>query len=152
MEPAIILLDEHTDQATKQMLHNVIVRKRKFDKAKRNHELSIWASTCMAVMLLLYLYFYIARPYSYSFFAMFSVFVDNFNHFIFLVATIGLYGLMILLKQKRDKAEKEYHGIRCEIIDRSKDLWKQEAQWKNRHKVFEMMKKNYDINLYHENK
>ncbi|RFU65568.1 DUF2663 family protein [Peribacillus glennii] len=152
MEPAIILLDEHTDQATKQMLQNVIVRKRKFDKAKRNHELSIWASMGMAAILLLYLYFYIARPYSFSFFAMFSAFVDNFNHFFFLVTTIGLYGLMIMLKQKRDKAETEFHGLRCEIIDRSKDLWKQEAQWKNRHKVFEMMKNNYDINLYHENK
>ncbi|MDQ0219019.1 DUF2663 family protein [Peribacillus cavernae] len=152
MEPAIILLDEHTDQATKHMLQTVIERKRKFDLAKRNHLVSIWASMTMAAMLLVYVYFYIARPYSDSFFDMFSVFVDNDNHFLFLLATIGLYGFMIVLKQMRDKAEKEYQGLRCEIIDKSKDLWKQESQWTNRHKVFEMMKKNYDINLYHENK
>jgi hypothetical protein len=152
MESAIILLDEHTDQATKQMLQSVIERKKKFDIAKKQHIVSIWASMSSAALLFLYLYFFIAYPYSYSFFAMFSVFVDNFNHFIFLVATFGFYGYMIFLKQKRDKAEKEYQGLRCEIIDRSKDLWKQEAAWKNRHKVFEMMKKNYDINLYHENK
>ncbi|RFU69067.1 YpbF family protein [Bacillus sp. V59.32b] len=152
MEPSILLLDGHTDQATKKMLQNVIERKRKFDKAKRNHLISIWVSLGMAAILLLYIYFYIARPYSYSFFAMFSAFVDQSNHFIFLVVTIGLYGYMNLLKTKRDKAEKEYQGLRCEIVDRSKDLWKQEGAWQNRHKVFEMMKNNYDINLYHENK
>jgi hypothetical protein len=152
MESAIILLDEHTDQATRQMLQNVVVRKRKFDAVKRKHIMSIWAVMILSLMLLLYIYFYIAIPYSYSFFAMFSVFVDDSVHFIFLLSTVGLYGYMILLKHKRDKAEKEYHGLRCEIIDRSKDLWKQQEEWKNRHKVFEMMKKNYDINLYHENK
>ena len=51
-----------------------------------------------------------------------------------------------------DKAEKEYQLLRCEIITKSKLLWEKESEWKNRHKVFEMMKKNYDINLYHENK
>ncbi|MGW9606608.1 DUF2663 family protein, partial [Heyndrickxia sporothermodurans] len=39
----------------------------------------------------------------------------------------------------------------CEIIDRSKDLWKNEA-WKSRNVVFEMMKEKYNINLYHESK
>lgn len=152
MEPSILLLDEHTDQATKKMLQNVIDRKRKFDKAKRNHIISIWACFGLAALLLLYIYFNIARPYSYSFFAMFSAFVNQSNHILFLIAVFGLYGYMNLLKTKRDKAEKEYHGLRCEIVDRSKDLWKHEAAWQNRHKVFEMMKNNYDINLYHENK
>ncbi|WP_409301433.1 YpbF family protein [Peribacillus sp. SCS-155] len=152
MEPAIILLDEHTDQATRQMLQNVVVRKRKFETLKKKHILSIVAAMTLSCMLLVYLYFYIAVPYSYSFFAMFSVFVNNSMHFLFLLITVGVYSYMILLKKQRDKAEKEFHGLRCEIIDRSKDLWKQKEEWKNRHKVFEMMKKNYDINLYHENK
>ncbi|PLS16380.1 DUF2663 domain-containing protein [Bacillus sp. M6-12] len=151
MEPAIILLDEHTDEATKQMLQSVVDRKRKFDKYKRNHLISLWASIALAGMFLSYIYVYIAKPYSYSFFAMFSAFVDEFDHFIFLIAVIGLYGYMLVLKQKLDKAEKEYHALRCEIIDRSKDLWRDQA-WKTRHKVYESMKKNYDINLYHENK
>ncbi|MEW8986220.1 MAG: DUF2663 family protein, partial [Bacillus sp. (in: firmicutes)] len=62
------------------------------------------------------------------------------------------YGLMNLFRNKRDKAEKEFHALRCEIIDKSKDLWRKEEAWSNRHLVFEMMKKNYDINLFHENK
>ncbi len=69
-----------------------------------------------------------------------------------LIVIFGLYGLMNVYRQKRDKAEKEFHALRCEIIDKSKDLWKKEDAWNNRHLVFEMMKQNYDINLYHENK
>lgn len=69
-----------------------------------------------------------------------------------LILTIGLFGLMNLLKQKREKAEKEFHDLRREIVDKSKDLWKKEEAWKNRHQVFEMMKNNYDINLFYESK
>ena len=83
---------------------------------------------------------------------MFSSFVGQETNLYFLVAAGGLFGLMNLLKAKREKAEKEFHALRCEIIDKSKDLWKKEDEWKNRHLVYETMKKHYDINLYHENK
>ena len=59
---------------------------------------------------------------------------------------------MNVLKQQKDKKEKEYQELRCEIVNRSKDLWKKEEHWKNRHIDFEAMKKTYDINLYHEKK
>jgi hypothetical protein len=152
MESAIIMLDENTDQATRQMLQKVIEKKRKYERLKNKHIFSIWTSMIMAVLLFGYVYYYIVVPYSSSFFTMFSMFVDRFSHFVFLSASIGMYGYMLMIKKKMDKAEKEYHGLRCEIIDKSKDLWKKEQEWKNRHKVFEMMKSNYDINLYHESK
>lgn len=147
-----ILLLENTDQATMKMLDNVRKRKEKFDKSKRMHTMFIWATLTTAAAYFAYLYFTIATHYSYSFAAMFSAFVNDSNNFTFLVLTVGLYGYMNLLKQKVDKKEKEFHELRCEIVDRSKDLWKREEAWKNRHVVFEMMKKNYDINLYHEKK
>jgi hypothetical protein len=59
---------------------------------------------------------------------------------------------MNIFREKKEKAEKEFHALRCEIIDKSKDLWKKEESWTSRHLVFEMMKKTFDINLYHENK
>jgi hypothetical protein len=147
-----ILLLENTDQATKQMLENVRKRKEKFDKSKRLHTMFIWATLTTASIYFGYLYFTIAKLYSYSFAAMFSAFVNDSNNLTFLVLTVGLYGFMNVLKQKMDKKEKEYHELRCEIVDRSKDLWKKEEEWKNRHVIFEMMKNNYDINLYHEKK
>lgn len=152
METSILVLDDRTDKATKQMLQKVVERKRKFDAFKFRHLTVLWLTVFLAFSYIYFLYKTIAVPYSYSFAAMFSAFVDqSFNLYAFVVIG-GLFGLMNLLKQKKDKAEKEFHALRCEIIDKSKDLWKPKDAWKNRHLVFEMMKKNYDINLYHENK
>ncbi|TCN23011.1 DUF2663 family protein [Mesobacillus foraminis] len=152
MEQLIQNLDGRTDQATRRMLHNVVQRKRKFDKFKKNHLIVMWATIGMAGIFLAYLYLTTIKPYSYSFYEVFSVFVSRSPNLYFLILTAGLFGLMNLLKEKREKAEKEFHALRCEIIDKSKDLWKKEDEWKNRHLVFEMMKKMYDINLFHENK
>jgi hypothetical protein len=152
MELPIKLLDDKTDPATKQILENVVKRKRKFDMYKKRHTVTIWVTISIVSLFFLYLYFTIAAAYSYSFAAMFSAFVNDTNNLTFLAATAGMYGYMNLLKGKREKAEKEFHDLRCEIVDRSKDLWKKEDAWKDRHLVFEMMKKNYDINLYHEKK
>ena len=143
---------EHTDEATKQMLENVRKRKIKFDTAKRWHYLTIYSMLFFAFVFFIYFYFMIAKQYSYSFFAMFSASVsDAINISLFAITAI-LYGAMNVLRQQKDKKEKEYQELRCEIVNRSKDLWKKEEHWKNRHLDFEVMKKNYDINLYHEKK
>jgi hypothetical protein len=152
MESSIIMLVEHTDQATKMMLQNVIERKKKFDKIKRDHLFVTLATLLLGLLFLIYLYVFIVKPYYYSFFDMFSVFVNHYINLFYMLTVFGYYGYMLYLKKKLDKAEKEYHDLRCEIIDKSKDLWKQEEAWKNRHKVFELMKEKFDINLYHENK
>jgi len=152
MEESIRQLDERTDLATKQMLDNVVKRKRKFEKAKLKHHLSIAATLMMTGLFLFYTYHTIVLSYSYSFYAMFSAFVQKGTNFYLLIATFSLYGAMIIYKEQRDKKEKEFHELRCEIVDRSKDLWKKEEEWKSRHIVFEMMKREYDINLYHEKK
>jgi uncharacterized membrane protein len=152
MEQSIKMLDERTDQATRQMLQGVVKRKRKFDSLRQKHLAVMWLTIGLTAIFLLYLYNTTIKPYSYSFYEVFSVFVSQTANLYFLIITIGLFGFMNLLKEKREKAEKEYHALRCEIIDKSKDLWKKEEEWKNRHLVFEMMKKQYDINLFHENK
>lgn len=152
METEIMKLDDKTDPATRKMLQNVIDRKRKFDRYKSRHLVSVWSTIGLISIYFYYLYVTVIKPYSYSFAEIFSVYVQNSANLYFLIVTVGVYGFMVLLREKREKAEKEYHALRCEIVDRSKDLWKKEEEWKNRHVVFEMMKKIYDINLYHENK
>lgn len=152
MESPIKMLDHRTDHATRQMLENVVKRKKKFEKAKTRHHMAIFATLGMASAFLAYLYEVVVQDYSYSFYAMFSAFVQKGASLYLLVGTVSLYGMMIMLKEQREKKEKEYHDLRCEIVDRSKDLWKKEDEWKSRHLVFEMMKKEYDINLYHEKK
>ncbi|MEH7107376.1 MULTISPECIES: DUF2663 family protein [Bacillaceae] len=143
---------EYTDEATKQMLENVRKRKDKFDKAEKKHFISIYATLLLALIYFVYFYFTIAKYYSYSFMAMFTASVNDQVNIVLLALTIIGYGSMNVLKQQKEKKEKEYQELRCEIVDRSKDLWKKEEQWNNRHIVFDVMKKAYDINLYHEKK
>ncbi|MCM3586474.1 YpbF family protein [Mesobacillus maritimus] len=152
MEETIIHLDERTDEATKHMLNNVVKRKRKYDNLKQKHLIIMIITVGVATIFTLYLYQTTIRPYSYSFYEVFSAFFSQSINLYLFILTGGLFGLMNLLREKRDKAEKEFHALRCEIIDKSKDLWKKEHEWKSRHLVFEMMKEKYDINLYHENK
>ena len=152
MEPSILMLDDRTDQATKQMLNNVVKRKKRYEDFKSKHLLILSLTLLLTAFLFIYLFLTVARPYSYSFAAMFSAFVSSSVNFYLLIVIMGTFGYMNLLREKRDKAEKEFHALRCEIIDKSKDLWKKEEAWSQRHQVYEMMKSNYDINLYHENK
>ncbi|WP_040208312.1 DUF2663 family protein [Neobacillus jeddahensis] len=151
MDTPIQLL-EYTDQATKQMLENVRKRKTKFDKAKMWHYFSIYGTLFGAFVFIVYFYLTIYKHYSFSFLSMLSATLnDTVAMFLLVLSMIG-FGTMNLLKQQKEKKEKEYQELRCEIVDRSKDLWKREEEWKNRHFVFEVMKKHYDINLYHEKK
>mgnify|MGYP000937109203 CR=1 FL=1 len=152
MDDQILKLDEHTDPATKQMLQNVVKRKKKFDQYKAKHLFVMSCTLFFTFIYFIYLYLTIVKPFSYSFSAMFSAYVGHSANLYFLIITMGTYGLMNVFKVKMDKAEKEFHAIRCEVIDKSKDLWNKEESWSNRHLVFEMMKKQYDINLFHENK
>ena len=141
-----------TDEATKQMLQNVVKRKRKFDRYKLWHLIILWTTVLFSLLYIALIYKEVVNPYSYSFAAMFSAFLGLSMNEWALVFLFALFGYMNVLKKKVDKYEKEYHLLRCEIIDKAKDLWRTEEEWKNRHLVFEMMKAKYDINLYHENK
>lgn len=152
MESLNLILDEKTDPVTKQILQNVVKRKKNLDTYKMKHKKAVWSTLFLLMLFFAYMYFSIIKNYSYSFSAMFSSFVENPGNLLILMAVIGMYGYTNMLKERMEKAEKEFHDLRCEIVDRSRDLWKKEDEWQNRYLVFEMMKKNFDINLYHEKK
>ncbi|WP_050615457.1 YpbF family protein [Bacillus testis] len=153
MDPAIIQLDDSvTDLATKRMLQNVIERKRKFDRLKKKHFRTTIVTLILGLLLILYIYILYVRPYSSSLLDVLTEFMGHNTSLLYCTVAFGVYGYMLILKKKMDKAEKEYHALRCEIVDRSKDLWKQENAWKERHKIFQVMKEMYDINLFHQNK
>ncbi|XXM74140.1 YpbF family protein [Lysinibacillus sphaericus] len=151
MHNSIREFEDWTDQATKQMLNNLVERKQKFDRAKKMHAYTLWLAVFTAFCFLYYLSEAVLEPYSYSFGAMFSVYVSHPFHLYLTVFIGGLFGGVKVLHQLKEKKEKEYQDLRKEIIDRSKDLWKEEA-WKMRHRVFDKMKSQFDINLYHGSK
>ncbi|GAA0347189.1 hypothetical protein GCM10008967_41980 [Bacillus carboniphilus] len=152
MEPSIIKIGDWTDQATKQLLQLAVNKKRKFEKYKRYHLYAVWLTMFSAFFTLLYLFRVVIEPYSDSFQIMISAFVESSFHLYLLILVGGFYGGMNFYKKKKTKAEDEYHALRREIVDRSKDLWKKEEAWHKRHLVYDMMKKEFDINLYHETK
>ncbi|WP_175991172.1 YpbF family protein [Bacillus sp. Marseille-Q1617] len=151
MHDSIREFEDWTDPATKQMLNNLVERKQKFDLAKKRHLYILWIAIMTAFCFLYYLTKAVLEPYSYSFGAMFSVYVSESLHLFISVFLAGLFGAVKVLHQLKEKKEKEYQDLRKEIIDRSKDLWKEEA-WKKRHQVFDKMKSQFDINLYHGSK
>ncbi|MET3696148.1 uncharacterized protein DUF2663 [Bacillus oleivorans] len=152
MEPSILKIGDWTDQATKQLLQLAVNKKRKFDKFKRYHLLSVWCTVISAFLFLYYVNNTVIEPYSDSFQLMISAFVDHPYHLYMVLIVGGSFGGMNVLRKKRSKAEDEYHELRREIVDRSKDLWKHEEAWRKRHLVLDMMKKEFNINLYHETK
>lgn len=152
MDIRISQLDHKTDEATKIMLQKVIDKKRKYEKLKKSHLFVLWTTILSSFSFFIYLFYTVVDPNAHSFAMMFSVFVSNTMHLYVLMILIGCYGMMNLLREKRDKAESEFHTLRCEIIDKSTDLWSGKDAWQQRHLVFDMMKKQFDINLYYESK
>jgi hypothetical protein len=151
MEVNLMILNSDTDQATKQMLQYVIEKKRKWDNYHFAHRIMLWTSILYTLALFYLFYYSIMTPYQYSLLEMLVILTNKKSYLLIVLLAIFLFSGTTILHKKREDSEKEYHDLRCEIIDRSKDLWKGEA-WKNRHHIFQMMKETYDINLYHESK
>lgn len=152
IEKKISELNDYTDEVTKQMLQHSVEKKRKFEKLKaRAYYMKLTVLFLLSIFLV-YVYKTIVLPYSHSTELMISIFLDGSIYFFFVFVIGGLYGGVRYFDKKKDEAEDKYHAIRCEIIDKSKDLWKEPTQWRERQRVFEMMKKEFDVNLYHESK
>ncbi|KMJ59787.1 hypothetical protein AB685_02680 [Bacillus sp. LL01] len=151
MEAVIKMLNHHTDEATKQTLQLLVNKKRKQDTFKKR-EWRWRLSCCVTVGLFLaYIYFFIFQN-SPSYSVSISYFFDRTLHFWIVMFIAFQLGMIKYLLYKKDKAEKEYHDLRKEVVKRSDDYWSEASDWKQRHLVFDMMKKEFDINLYHETK
>lgn len=151
MESVIQTLDKHTDDATKKTLQLLVAKKRKFDQFKKREWRWRLSTFFTLGLFLIYIYYFIVGQ-STSYSEMFAYFFDRSIH-LPIVMFIGCQiGMIKYLLYKKDKAEKEYHELRKEMVKRSDDYWSQPEEWKQRHQVFEMMKREFDINLYHETK
>jgi len=143
-------LSELTDEVTKQMLLGVIEKKEKWDQLKTKvRALQVMTSAgCMAFFS--YIIWKIVFPYA-TVSSMIVVFFSRFEHMFILLLLVTAYWGILFYKKKCDKAEEEFHALRCEIIQKSADLWRNEDEWNKRHQWFTIMKTEYDINLFYEN-
>ncbi|MBS2969443.1 YpbF family protein [Metabacillus sp. KIGAM252] len=152
MEKAIEQLEPITDEPTKKMLQSLVDKKRKFERLKKKVlSLQLTSFLCM-IIFMVYFYKVIVLTSENSLSIVLSRFVDESFHLYFIVAIAGAYATALYFKKKEVKAETEYHALRCEVIRKSGELWPQPYHWKKRTSVFQMMKNEFDINLFYESK
>ena len=150
-EKIMLTLDEQVDEATKRMILHLIEKKMKYDHYKNTHFfiLSFFILYCLTLLFICYTL--IIVPNEYSIMNSITILLDK-NHLIFLfLMAVFLFGALKFYYEKKEKAETEFHDLRCEIIDKSHDIWAEE-HWSTRHRVFDEIKQQYDINLYYESK
>ncbi|WP_226666909.1 DUF2663 family protein [Metabacillus litoralis] len=152
IETRIQLLKDHTDAPTKKMLENLVERKRKFDDYKKKCFKAQFITFLMLMGFVVYLYTFLIKPAGGQIEIVFRSLFDGEIHIFIVLLIVGGYATAQFYKKKEDKAEKEYHNLRCEVIRKSAELWPLPTPWQNRDEVFTMMKEEYDINLFHESK
>ncbi|ANB57255.1 hypothetical protein GFC29_1519 [Anoxybacillus sp. B7M1] len=138
------------DEVTKQMLLGVIEKKERWERFKQKVKMLQIVTSIGFILFFLYIIWEIA-PLGGTVANVMTQFFGKVEHLYALLLLFTLYWAISFYKNKCEKAEEEFHLLRCEIIQKSAELWKNEEEWKERHKWFEMMKAKYDINLFYEN-
>lgn len=141
-----------TDDPTKQMLHELVKRKKKYESYKQKCLTWQVITFGLCVLFVIYLYFTLYIPLNGQISSILTAFIGEKRNGIFVLIIGASYAFILYFKKKEEKKEKEFHALRCEIIDKSTDLWQTEETWKERDRVFAFMKRKYDINLYFESK
>lgn len=134
------------------MLQELVERKRKYDALKATGNKFRLLTFILFALYLIYLTIFVIQPYSHSFETLISIYLNNSFHLVSLLIIITGYSIVLFYDKKVKKAENEYDDLRCEIIRKSSELWPQPNLWNKREKVYEVMKREFDINLYYENK
>ncbi|MCX8001293.1 MAG: YpbF family protein [Anoxybacillus mongoliensis] len=139
------------DEVTEVILKRVMMHKKEWNDMKKRMQLSFILFLLSLALFGLYIYQTIVIPHRPSIERMMMALIDDEHTFWFAVFVGSLAWLVFFYKKKSEKAEQDFHALRCEFIQKSNELLQQRA-WEKRHVLYEWMKKTYDISLYHENK
>lgn len=152
MDSQIQQLNELTDNVAKRMLQSVIDKKRKLDKInEKEKKVRRMLLGCLA-LICLYIFLSFQQLSLITYRAAFSFVLSSVSHLVMILVVFSLYYYLLQIRKKSEKTEKEFHDLRCEVIQKSPNLWGDAEKWEARQHVFSMMKKEYDVNLYYENK
>lgn len=142
---------EQADFVTKKILEALIDNKEKLDKINKWKTFWKWITLSGVAVYLFYL-LNIGSILSQSNTSyLFQELFNNGIHFFFILFMLTNYGILMTLNKIADKRKDDYESLRAEVINRSEELWGNSNFWDLRHHLFEQLKKEYDINLYHEN-
>lgn len=137
-------------EVTEKVLKELIKRK---DEEKR------WKSAVSKAGLILIILFAFLMFY---FFSAKQGLMDRFSFTAFHAAVFSdpilwLFGLGLLfgffrlqhVSKKYEEADDDFEELRCELIERSEELWSEPEEWRNRHHIFTLLEEEYGINLFH---
>ncbi|MDQ0244275.1 putative membrane protein [Bacillus fengqiuensis] len=152
MDSQIQQLNELTDEVAKNMLQSIIDKKRKLDQINEKEKQIRWLLLGCLALISLYVFFSFQQLSLITYRAVFSFVLSSVSHLAMILIVFSLYYYLLQIRKKSEKTEKEFHDLRCEVIQKSPNLWGDAEKWEARQHVFSMMKKEYDVNLYYENK
>ncbi|MED3725163.1 DUF2663 family protein [Priestia filamentosa] len=152
MDKEIQALDHRTDEATKFVLQSVVKRKRKFDTLTKKEKKLQGLLLLLAVGIMGYTWFSLQTLEQLTFQSVLTHMLERSIYFMFILVMGSLFFYLKYVHEKCEKAEKEFHELRCEIIQKAGEYWPQPTRWEARQAVFAMMMKKFDVNLYHEHK
>ncbi|HWO95723.1 MAG TPA: DUF2663 family protein [Bacillus sp. (in: firmicutes)] len=152
MDSQIRQLNELTDEVAKHMLQSVIDKKRKLDQINEKEKKIRWLLLGCLALICLYIFLSFQQLAFITYHSVLSFLLSSVSHLVMILVIFSLYYYLLQVRKKSEKTEKEFHDLRCEVIQKSPDLWGDAEKWEARQHVFSMMKEEYDVNLYYENK
>ncbi|WP_461202627.1 DUF2663 family protein [Anoxybacillus sp. TBDG-1] len=139
------------DEVTKAILKRVMAHKKEWNDMKKRMQLSFILFLLSLALFGLYMYQTFVISHRTSIERIMMALINDERTFSFAVFVGSLAWLVFFYKKKSDKAEQDFHALRCEFIQKSSELLPERA-WEKRHVLYEWMRETYDIQLYHENK
>lgn len=141
----------YVDEIGKVIIKDLQKLKKKHEK--REKTLTIYRTVLFitAVIFVAYLLIFTVVPYWNLYGLMVSKLINNEVHYILIGILVTVNILVKYGEKKAEKAEKEFHALRCEVIQRVDELWPVGEKRNNRHLFLKEMLEKYNINLYYEN-
>ncbi|MCL6616376.1 MAG: YpbF family protein [Anoxybacillus ayderensis] len=138
------------DEVTKVILQRIIAHKEEWDDMKKRMKWSFSLFLFSLALFGMYIYQTVFVLHRTSVERVVMALIDE--RIFWFVALISSFGWLVsFYKKKSEKAEQDFHALRCELIQKSSELLQKET-WENRHILYAWLKDKYDISLYHENK
>lgn len=125
--------------------------KRKHEKKEAELKLYKAVLLTVAAVFLGYVLIFTVMPHRFQYGLMVSNLINDVYHYFFIALLVTVHLRLKFIEKKADTAEKEYNALRCEVIQRSEELWPEGERREKRHLFFKEMKEKYKINLYYEN-
>ncbi|MED4400740.1 DUF2663 family protein [Metabacillus fastidiosus] len=142
----------YVDEPTKQVLQNLVNKKRKMEKYRQKRFSAQMFTFITSIIFILYIYFSIIKYSLGDIGFIISSILNDSLHIVVVLCIAAGYATALYFKKKEDKTENEFHSLRCEVVRKSTDYWPQPELWERRHEVLQMMKREFDINLFQESK